>query len=244
MAVLALLMGGPSRFMCWPRCGAQRSLERGRQSARPYTSGFAGLPPCDDMDLALRLFVADELIEAGATPATLMKAQNFDPAPLNLLKFNPAQPRWPAGNGRNSGEWSVAMAISRGGKESRRHGGGSRFDPFRAIGEFIDEWRKPKDSGLLRKRNRQSRRFPPRSIGRSTRKGLNYRQISTQIKLHHIFDKAGRGLDNLVAAFGSQKAAFREIETAVRETVKEQQISGEFKIRVEVGGRELTVKAP
>ena len=73
---------------------------------------FAGLPPCDDMDLALRLFVADELIEAGATPATLMKAQNFDPAPLNLLKFNPAQSRWPAGNGRNSGEWSVAMAIS------------------------------------------------------------------------------------------------------------------------------------
>jgi hypothetical protein len=42
------------------------------------------------MDLALRLFVADELIEAGASPATLMKAQGFVPAPLDLLKFNPA----------------------------------------------------------------------------------------------------------------------------------------------------------
>jgi hypothetical protein len=49
----------------------------------------------------LRLFVADELVEAGATTETLMKAQGFDPAPLALLKanFNPARPRWPAGAG-------------------------------------------------------------------------------------------------------------------------------------------------
>jgi hypothetical protein len=36
----------------------------------------------------LRLFVADELIEAGVTPETLMKAQGIDPAPLALLKAN------------------------------------------------------------------------------------------------------------------------------------------------------------
>jgi hypothetical protein len=55
----------------------------------------------------LRLFVADELIEAGVTPRTLMKAQGFDPAPLDLLKanFNPDQPRIPAGSGRDSGRW-------------------------------------------------------------------------------------------------------------------------------------------
>jgi len=37
-----------------------------------------------------------------------MKAQGIDPAPLDLLKahFNPDQPRWPAGSGRDSGEWS------------------------------------------------------------------------------------------------------------------------------------------
>jgi hypothetical protein len=61
-------------------------------------------------------------------------------------------------------------------------------------------------------------------------------------KLHHVFDKAGRGLDDLEAAFGSQEGAFRAIESATREAIKEQQISGEFKIRVEVGGVELTVK--
>ncbi|MGH6837159.1 MAG: hypothetical protein ACREC9_16875 [Methylocella sp.] len=73
---------------------------------------YASLPPCGP-DQALRLFVADELIEAGATPAALMQAQGFDPAPLDLLKanFNPAQPRWPAGSGRESGEWSGGDAT-------------------------------------------------------------------------------------------------------------------------------------
>ena len=63
----------------------------------------AGLPPCDEMR-ALRLFAADELIEAGVTPETLLKAQGIDPAPLTLLKphFNSAQLRWAAGT-RKSG---------------------------------------------------------------------------------------------------------------------------------------------
>ena len=53
-----------------------------------------------------------------------MKAQGFDPVPSDMLKFNPAQPRWPAGNGRDSGRWSgsdgnVTPAAFRGGKERR-----------------------------------------------------------------------------------------------------------------------------
>ena len=73
---------------------------------------FAGVPPCEE-EQALRLFVADKLIEAGVTLETLMKAQSFDPAPLALLKanFNPARPRWPAGSGRDSGEWSSGASI-------------------------------------------------------------------------------------------------------------------------------------
>jgi hypothetical protein len=37
-----------------------------------------------------------------------MKAQGFDPATLDLLKanFNPAQPRWRAGSGRDKEMWS------------------------------------------------------------------------------------------------------------------------------------------
>lgn len=69
-------------------------MERGGESARSYPSRprrHAALPPCGE-EQALRLFAADDLIEAGVTPETLMKAQGFDPAPLDLLKahFDPA----------------------------------------------------------------------------------------------------------------------------------------------------------
>ncbi|MGH6845003.1 MAG: hypothetical protein ACRECU_09855 [Methylocella sp.] len=55
--------------------------------------------------------MADELIDAGVTPQALMKAQGFDPAPLDLsnANFNPAQPRWPAGSARDSGPKSTKI---------------------------------------------------------------------------------------------------------------------------------------
>ncbi|MFZ3326486.1 MAG: hypothetical protein WA231_11575 [Methylocella sp.] len=61
----------------------------------------------------MRLFVADELIKIGVISAGLMEAQGFDSAPLDLLKanFNPALPRWPAGNGRDSGRWSGGAGV-------------------------------------------------------------------------------------------------------------------------------------
>jgi hypothetical protein len=96
--------------------------------------GHARLPPCGP-DQALRLFVADELIEAGVTPETLMKAQGFDPAPLDLLKanFNPDQPRVPAGNGRESGESTsddanITPIAHRSHRWKGGHGRGGRID--------------------------------------------------------------------------------------------------------------------
>jgi hypothetical protein len=69
-----------------------------RGGARAYHLAHASLPLCEE-EQALRLLAADELIEAGVTPETLMKAQGFDPTPLALLRanFNQAQPRWAAG---------------------------------------------------------------------------------------------------------------------------------------------------
>jgi hypothetical protein len=152
MAILATAYGRPLQAHVLDKMRRAAELWNGGDKALAHIHlAFAGLPPCDDMDLALRLFVADELIEAGASPATLMKAQGFDTAPLDMLKFNPAQPRWPAGNGDESGEWSggggtITPVAFRGGKERRRQGGRGSFNPFRAIGEFIDEFRKPKES--------------------------------------------------------------------------------------------------
>jgi hypothetical protein len=98
-----------------------RLLAKLRRAAELWNTGekalahihlaHASLPPCEE-EQALRLFVADELNEAGVAPETLMEAQGFDPAPLDLLKanFNPAQPRWP-GSGRDSCEWSGDASV-------------------------------------------------------------------------------------------------------------------------------------
>ena len=147
MAVLATAYGRPlqAHVLAKMRRAAELSQRR-RQSTRPY---FANLPPCDDMDLALRLFVADELIEAGASPATLMKAQGLVSAPLDTLKSirrsraGRQEMGMKAANGRATG--TITPVAFRGGKERRRQGNRGRFNPFRAIGEFIDEFRKPKE---------------------------------------------------------------------------------------------------
>ncbi|SFK55537.1 DUF4258 domain-containing protein [Methylocapsa palsarum] len=95
-----------------------------------------GLPPCDEA-AALRLFIADALLTAGASPQTLIEAQNLAP---HFAKFNIDQPRVPAGNGRESGQWAgedagPAPAAFR----SRRERGGRRGSGgFHAIHEFLD----------------------------------------------------------------------------------------------------------
>jgi len=67
---------------------------------------FCRLPPLETNEQAFRLFAADALLETGLSPRRLMKALDLDPAPLDLLqKYNPDQPRIPAGNGRPSGRW-------------------------------------------------------------------------------------------------------------------------------------------
>jgi hypothetical protein len=102
---------------------------------------YARLPRCEE-EQALRLFVADELIEAGVAPETLMKAQGFDLAPLDLLKanFNQAQPRWAAGSRRDSGRWSgdaanVTPVVFREKKGRRR--GGRGFDLIHDLLELL-----------------------------------------------------------------------------------------------------------
>jgi hypothetical protein len=77
----------------------------------------AGLPAFDDLEHAFRLFAVNELLEAGFSPRMLMRALGLDPAPLeDLKKYNSDQPRVPAGNGRESGQWTYAG----GGREPSR----------------------------------------------------------------------------------------------------------------------------
>ena len=107
------LSPGPSRresLMCWE---GDRTLECGRKIPRAAASDLPRLPPLTE-EQAFALCAADELLKEGMTPRALMKGLGLDPAALDALeKYNPAQPRVPAGSGRASGRWDRAARLQR-----------------------------------------------------------------------------------------------------------------------------------
>jgi hypothetical protein len=74
---------------------------------------FLGLPKIDEID-AYRLFLAGTALEKGASPRDLMKALGF-PRARDIEKYNPDQPRVPAGSGRESGKWTTGSGDGAGG---------------------------------------------------------------------------------------------------------------------------------
>ncbi len=65
---------------------------------------FARLPRLQSEDDAFRLFLAAALLDDGHTPQWLARELGFD---ADLLKYDPDQPRVPAGSGRASGQWGA-----------------------------------------------------------------------------------------------------------------------------------------
>ncbi len=80
-------------------------LRRGDKAMANIRLAYARIPRLDDRSDAYRLFLAEELLDAGMSPAALMKGLGFDPLRRGLAKYDPNQPRVPAGSGRNSGRW-------------------------------------------------------------------------------------------------------------------------------------------
>ncbi|MGA8170104.1 MAG: RNase A-like domain-containing protein, partial [Methylocystis sp.] len=78
---------------------------RGDRALANIRLAFAGIPQLDDYASAYRLFLAEELLDAGMSPAALMKGLGFEPTARGLAKYSPNQPRVPAGSGRESGRW-------------------------------------------------------------------------------------------------------------------------------------------
>ncbi len=77
--------------------------EKPRALTHLALSGLAKLArPKED---ARRLFLADALIRSGLDPAIIVKALELEPAPEALDKYNPDQPRVPAGD-TDGGQWT------------------------------------------------------------------------------------------------------------------------------------------
>ncbi|MGH6836361.1 MAG: hypothetical protein ACREC9_12635 [Methylocella sp.] len=191
----------------------------------------AGLPPCRE-ERALRLFVADELIEAGSSPAALMEAQGFDSAPLDLLKanFNPDQPRVPAGSRRESGEWTDGASIDTAGVTdflARLALEAAR----RAARALLSSKTKPANPEVAK----------PETKPLEAPEAEQLPDVDAN-KLHHIFDNPEHPFGDFVSQYGSEEAAFRAIEDATRKALQEQHITGKYRIEIEVGGRRLIVK--
>jgi hypothetical protein len=84
---------------------AAEQWSRGDKCLAHIHLAFASLPQIDE-DGAARLALADEALAMGVTPRAVLKALGLDSAPLDALKFDPSQPRVPAGSGRESGRWT------------------------------------------------------------------------------------------------------------------------------------------
>ncbi|MHB8886092.1 MAG: hypothetical protein ACYC5H_13640 [Methylovirgula sp.] len=93
--------------------GASEQWRCGDKALANIRLAFARLPRLEDRASIARLFHAEDLLERGMSPRALMRAFGFDPEAADLLKYDPNQPRVPAGNGRSSGQWGDGSGASR-----------------------------------------------------------------------------------------------------------------------------------
>jgi hypothetical protein len=121
-------IGDPARLAAllsaaYSRPTSTTTLNHVRRAAEQWDKGdrapalvhlsLSGLERLDDPESAAkRLFLADCLIEAGLEPETILRvlAGGRDSAGLER-RYNPGQPRVPAGSGRVSGQWTSGGAA-------------------------------------------------------------------------------------------------------------------------------------
>jgi hypothetical protein len=61
-------------------------------------------------------------------------------------------------------------------------------------------------------------------------------------KLHHLFGRESHNLERVVSEFGSREAAYASLKSATEAAVKANGITGTFKVVVQVGGSQVTVR--
>jgi len=111
--VLALLSAAYNASVLGNIERAAKSWREGDDSLAYIHLAHAGLPELQEpRNAARRLFLADELMKAGGKPRTIFEILDLDAAFIDALekRYNPAEPRLPAGSGRISGEWTRLLS--------------------------------------------------------------------------------------------------------------------------------------
>jgi len=168
----------------------------------------------------------------------------------DLDEADPDQPRVPAGQGRESGQWTSddASGLAPGGPEAFAGDGADasiilvsnekerNYEEGRARGEESPKEDIEHDRPIPLYPEGPLALPPPAA-------GAVHREPSPKVdpnKLHHIFDKQGR-VDEFLLRCDSQEAAFGANEDATRTAITEQKITGQYKIQIEVDGYTLGV---
>ncbi|MGH6822508.1 MAG: hypothetical protein ACRECP_03530 [Methylocella sp.] len=106
LALLAAAYGQPIADHAIAKMRRAAALwEEGEKALAQIHLAFIGLPDADEA-VAYRLFLALKTFDSGLSPETLMKALGFERTALDVEKYNPDEPRVPAGSGRESGQWT------------------------------------------------------------------------------------------------------------------------------------------
>jgi hypothetical protein len=74
----------------------------------------AGLPqPDDPYEAARRLFITDAFIKAGTSPLAILQALDLEGSYVDAVakRYNPLEPRVPAGNSISSGRWTKTVSF-------------------------------------------------------------------------------------------------------------------------------------
>ncbi len=91
-----------SALNCWQR--ADKALAN-------IHLAFARLPSLENENDAWRLYLAAGMLDHGLSPRRLLQELGYPPPSIGFTKFDPDQPRVPAGSGRNSGQWTSGDAY-------------------------------------------------------------------------------------------------------------------------------------
>ena len=142
----AVPSAGPAAVAAAAEC-----WRRGEKALANLRLIFAGLPQLADSGDAHRLRRAAALLDGGVAPDSLLKALDREGTDLAQGHYDPAQPRVPAGTGRESGRWGegAGAGADEGGRSNGTGGGtpiarpephvpepGARIVPVVADGPF------------------------------------------------------------------------------------------------------------